>query len=516
VSALRQHPLQEHVVGSGRSKNDRPSQERGPQKPKRPLEDSSTDRRGAAGSRRALIRVAAFAGIPIGATVAHAALARTSGYVPAHSASAMLALVLALTQTVGLGIRRWGTEHLRDREWKNKGLPRWCHAEIVSVFFLDIVASMNFAVDAGVYLLGGAYLFAWTWYLIVQFRIARIVGQRSRTYYVRRWPIGDLTVDEWLQGLAPRSWFWKAIRKLFARRKTWSVYAAIVNAVFSMLVLHNATAAARQFEKTHSGFSLFGLVDQARAEGLQRLSEGKLHAVGAAQTQSQNAPAPQSASEAPTWDELCAHVEPGSGAPVWAQKQLEDVFLGTNGPGAITAGCASTPKTLPGQPGFVYEVGYGGHGEIRSLAVVWRDHPSRDGILLGDAAIVGLKLMAVEGPIGASARTDAAVGDYYLITTNSGPWVLMRTTKNGRYVPVPPTVAHPLAQAMSSRNAWLWATLTRGNGLTRPSTFMISTSNGEVMKTVRWWPSSSVADATSHISAPLSRTLARVAASSVR
>jgi hypothetical protein len=158
------------------------------------------------------------------------------------------------------------------------------------------------------------------------------------------------------------------------------------------------------------------------------------------------------------------------GAPRWARHDLRALYLGglggeaTKPPGFRIGGCpgrAVVPAGLDGS--FVYAVGRGPGGEIRSLVV----DSERFGpeIFLAPAA---QKVLALIGsgviPLGGHPRLFPAGGDVVTVTTPEGTIVLVRAEEHepGRvgvatpYIELPATVATAWLGAMGEAERWLW------------------------------------------------------------
>jgi hypothetical protein len=448
---------------------------------------AEVDRRARGRVRRAgrvTVRLTLLGALPAGA-ILNATTAPGAGAVRAHSLSAALAVIAASSEITGVFVRRFLTTH-----WDDKRVVPWCLAEIGSVGWLTCVASANFFHSLNIYLTVAGYAIAWMSYLVVQIWITKLVWPRTRTYFVRRRKIGGMTIEEVVKRFAARSKFFRPPLALFRSGKTWSAYAALVNLVFTGILVSNGTAAVRHFHATHPTLPVLALVEDARAEGQVRWRLGRLRALDQAQeaaARTVNVAAPVVSTPAsPTWDALCGGGQPGRGAAAWVMSATTRLYLGDGGPGAVSAGCAGPAKTLEGVNDFAYTVGYGGSGEIRSVAVVTRAHKDQDGIFLGDAAVLALKLIAVEGRVGASPRIDVGAGDFYVASTGTGSWVFARSTKNAPYVVVPPRVARKLIATMTRRGSWLWPALVRGNGLTMTSLYRFETVSGEVVDSARY------------------------------
>lgn len=107
----------------------------------------------------------------------------------------------------------------------------------------------------------------------------------------------------------------------------------------------------------------------------------------------------------PTVSEVCARPPPPSAIGRRLAKELEELWVGPEGAGATTAGCMGQLH-LGGRTGTVWIEGRNPRtGRLLSLAIAGRYRPA---LLFGDAAAIGLSLLARGELLGASSRMPRA------------------------------------------------------------------------------------------------------------
>lgn len=129
------------------------------------------------------------------------------------------------------------------------------------------------------------------------------------------------------------------------------------------------------------------------------------------------------------YDEECEGL-PWAGAPAPApqRQQLHALWLGgfdlgLSGDGAKQAGCAHAARQVSGQPGVYYAPGFCGD-ELRSIGITSDNYlPS---LLYSPAAGFVLQLAKNGVLLGASRRHAIRGGDYYMVDTSYGSWILLR------------------------------------------------------------------------------------------
>jgi hypothetical protein len=140
----------------------------------------------------------------------------------------------------------------------------------------------------------------------------------------------------------------------------------------------------------------------------------------------------------PTYEELCGKdVRPGDGAP---PGQRDDLRRAWEAYGGLIAGCAGRARLVPGSADVYYVLGHR-NGDFVSLGITSPEHP---GAVLLDSAAVLAKRLAEEGRLrGASSRLGIGNGDFYVIYTTGGGWVVIRREKSrdAGYVQMPPAMA---------------------------------------------------------------------------
>jgi hypothetical protein len=175
----------------------------------------------------------------------------------------------------------------------------------------------------------------------------------------------------------------------------------------------------------------------------------------------------------PTYEALCRnHVVPGYPAPEPQAADLRRLFAET---GAIVAGCAGAAGKVSAGSGVWWTLGRC-DGEVRSLAVAGAESPA---VLMLQQVAVFAQAKAERGELtGGSPRISAAHGDYQIIETAAGDYVMAREdsslggstlTKPARscgelsdhdypYTLVPPGLIELWLQL--ARKAWVWPVAT--------------------------------------------------------
>ena len=135
----------------------------------------------------------------------------------------------------------------------------------------------------------------------------------------------------------------------------------------------------------------------------------------------------ENGSSQPTYEELCpGGNQPGKPAPRPLQKSLYGLWLGESGAGAIEAGCAGPAHGVKGHSSIWMAKGFC-EGSLRSLGIVGRGRPGS--LLYQQAAWFALSKAREGTLLGASPREDLRAGDFYLIETELGPYILIRSQK---------------------------------------------------------------------------------------
>jgi hypothetical protein len=200
-----------------------------------------------------------------------------------------------------------------------------------------------------------------------------------------------------------------------------------------------------------------------------------------------------------TWSSVCPSL-PELGAPNWAKKELNSLYLGqptlhANPPPGTEGGCTAS-ATVPAwsHGSFVYTVGRIGKNELRSVAVDSHFGPA---IFLVPAARRVLSLIEeTEGPVGGLPAIIAGNGDVTSITTEEGSYALVRAEEHqpGRpdvaspYVELPPLVTTAWVSAMREQHSWLWPQLPRGNKQIETFSLTLDPSGGEPRASIVYEP----------------------------
>jgi hypothetical protein len=178
----------------------------------------------------------------------------------------------------------------------------------------------------------------------------------------------------------------------------------------------------------------------------------------------------------PPYAVQCGPVPPGYGAPPAQAAEINALWLGGTGQpgaGAVQAGCAEPAKQVPGQPGVYYATGVCA-SELRSVGVAGPD--GQAGLLYQQAARFAVHRAEAGQLTAATSRTRIGDGDLYVVSTNLGTFVLVRSqtayggtiqhdtgpwcarqvpSVNVRYVVVPPGLGSQWLDLMG-RLGWLW------------------------------------------------------------
>lgn len=129
----------------------------------------------------------------------------------------------------------------------------------------------------------------------------------------------------------------------------------------------------------------------------------------------------------PTYEELCpGGGEPGDPAPGAWRHALYGLWLGEYGAGAVEAGCTGTAHPAKGHPHIWVAEGMC-EGSLRSYAIAAKGRAAS--LLYQQAARFAVAKEEAGVLLGASPRQDLRDGDFYLVETEIGPYVLIRSQK---------------------------------------------------------------------------------------
>lgn len=148
-------------------------------------------------------------------------------------------------------------------------------------------------------------------------------------------------------------------------------------------------------------------------------------------------PLAPSNAHAPSYEDRCGRtVEPGADAPPVQRADLRRVWLAFGGD---VAGCADTARRVPGTDVY-YVLGYRDGGFV-AIAVAAPGRPAA--LLLGPPAELARRLAEAGQLRGASEREHIGEGDFHVIDTNAGAWVVIRNddSSDSAYVQLPPGLA---------------------------------------------------------------------------
>lgn len=132
-------------------------------------------------------------------------------------------------------------------------------------------------------------------------------------------------------------------------------------------------------------------------------------------------PTGDEAAAIPTYAQDCGTaVIPGQGAPTPEDTELRDAWYEIGG---VNAACGGPAHRVPGTADVYYVNGYCGE-QLRSVGVAAPDHPA---VLLLEGWATFAEKMAQAGKLlGASAHRFVGSGDFQVVYTTVGPYVLIR------------------------------------------------------------------------------------------
>jgi hypothetical protein len=132
-------------------------------------------------------------------------------------------------------------------------------------------------------------------------------------------------------------------------------------------------------------------------------------------------PGPRLAAPPPTYDQLCGTaLSPGDGAPPQEAAALKQAWFQLGG---AVAACAERAQLVTGSSNVYYALGQC-DGRPRSIGVVG---PDQAAVMLLDEPAALARRMALEGTLrGASARTPIGDGDFQIVDTVAGSYVVIR------------------------------------------------------------------------------------------
>ena len=191
----------------------------------------------------------------------------------------------------------------------------------------------------------------------------------------------------------------------------------------------------------------------------QKSHEGEAPTLGTSQSQS----APVAAE--------CPALPAQAGVPSWARQAIEGLYRGSQSLGPQTSGCPATVQEKITPHGlFVWAVGEGADGRLQSVAV--SSQHLGEGIFISPAAEPVLELIETIGVVGGPQpfpRYPAGAGDYYIVNSERGSYLLMREEAGTSetavpYVELAPSAATALIAADREMGVWLWPSITSGPG----------------------------------------------------
>ena len=211
---------------------------------------------------------------------------------------------------------------------------------------------------------------------------------------------------------------------------------------------------------------------------------------------SPSAPRPSApTSSSPTYEDLCGPRSPWLTTTSQSQPlgQLREMWLSA---GAIIAGCPSNTHTVGAHGALVMSVGRSPmNGEPLSIGIAG---PSRGVMFFAAAAAAARPLIEREGVTGVPTHLVVGGGNFYLVDTHAGTFVLIqrtttspepeaaqhaesggpegqsdeRPTQEQPYLLIQPTVGLVWLQTMEQNSAWLWPRPMEASGPARSVEFL--------------------------------------------
>jgi hypothetical protein len=128
-----------------------------------------------------------------------------------------------------------------------------------------------------------------------------------------------------------------------------------------------------------------------------------------------------SATGVPTYEDLCGKVPPGAQLPEAQRQAMYDAWLQLGQP---ATGCAR-PATLEPSTNSVYTIEGVCGGDFRALGIAGPEHAPA--VLLDGAAMFARSLLVAGTLLGASSRYALGPGNFQVVYSTDGPWVLIRS-----------------------------------------------------------------------------------------
>lgn len=211
---------------------------------------------------------------------------------------------------------------------------------------------------------------------------------------------------------------------------------------------------------------------------------------GEAPTQGQSVPA---AAE-------CPALPAQPGVPSWARQAVETLYRGSQSLGPQASGCPATIHEKITPHGlFVWTLGEGADGRLQSVAAA--SQHLGDSIFISPAAEPVLELIETIGAVGGPQpfpRYSAGAGDYYIVNSERGSYLLMREEAGTSetavpYVELAPSAATALIAADREMGVWLWPSIS-STGLGRVVYSLRASADGAVRAKIVYDPVSGTAE----------------------
>lgn len=394
-----------------------------------------------------------------------------------NSVTPTLLSVWALAYSIRVGVHVH-VGYLREPGEHGPQLRALTWADLVVAATFDVIAIAFLAQDAPRQLIAALAAALFLAVLLISgatVRITRDTTLPRGSEWVRR-----TALVQWLEGaLEPH-------RRLFGRPFLWAMRQAtpvrdascFVVCLLAILAAVAMAEGATSFEPVRTAFHIAS--DDAAADPADGQSEQSSKRSSSASGSTVGVPPPAATpSTAPTvpiadidYPDACpGAVTPGFGAPPERAQELQSLWLGGGGVGGVVAGCAEPAFEEPGQQGVWLVRGMCGD-ELRGLGIAMQGAVPH--LMLQQVARFAAEQARNHALLGASSRISVGSGDFQVVETTGGDYVLARrTSSNGRvaisrsglpcdqladanasYVEVSPGLVELWSQLIG--DAWVW------------------------------------------------------------
>jgi hypothetical protein len=167
-----------------------------------------------------------------------------------------------------------------------------------------------------------------------------------------------------------------------------------------------------------------------------------------------------------TWDGECSNETVQQRVPAPAMRALDRLYEVESGLEPRLEGCVQHVTSHHHQTEF-YATAFGINPVTMVRLSYALDSERYGSVIVLASAISLVKALVTEiGPVGGVGRFpdyNAGSGDFYLLTSPRGGYVLIRRHSNEEYVTLAPTVARAWLGAMKEDDEWLWPTTVQGH-----------------------------------------------------